>query len=102
MRRSPASAIARSASRLCLLDEHGNNIEFEGVRHTRVAAFDLLARIDQAERRKTLFRRSALVRMDQHAAAAVRDGQGNRDAAAGIPRPTRVARRADRGYRANQ
>ena len=37
-----------------------------------------------------------------HAAAAVRDGQGNRDAAAGIPRPTRVARRADRGYRANQ
>ena len=34
---------------------YGNNIEFEGVRHTRVAAFDLLARIDEPERRKTLF-----------------------------------------------
>ena len=46
---------ALSESLYACFDEHGNNIEFEGVRHTRVAAFDLLARIDQAERRKTLF-----------------------------------------------
>jgi hypothetical protein len=46
---------ALSESLYACFDEHGNNIEFEGVRHTRVAAFDLLALIDEAERRKTLF-----------------------------------------------
>ncbi len=46
---------ALSEALYACFDEHGNNIEFEGVRHTRVAAFDLLARIDEAERRKTLF-----------------------------------------------
>ena len=36
-------------------DEIGNNLHFEGARVTRVAAFDLLATIDDPARRKALF-----------------------------------------------
>ena len=46
---------ALSEALYACFDELGNNIEFEGARHTRVAAFDLLARIDEPERRKALF-----------------------------------------------
>jgi hypothetical protein len=46
---------ALSEALYACFDEHGNNIEFEGARHTRVAAFDLLARIEEPERRKALF-----------------------------------------------
>ena len=44
----------RAALYACF-EEHGNNIEFEGERHTRVAAFDLLTRIEEPARRKALF-----------------------------------------------
>lgn len=46
---------ALSEALYACFDEHGNNIEFEGARHTRVAAFDLLARIEEPARRRTLF-----------------------------------------------
>jgi hypothetical protein len=46
---------ALSEALYACFDEHGNNIEFEGSRHTRVAALDLLARIEEPERRKALF-----------------------------------------------
>ena len=46
---------ALSEALYACFDELGNNIEFEGARHTRVAAFDLLARIEEPERRKALF-----------------------------------------------
>lgn len=36
-------------------DELGNNLQFEGARLTRVGAFDLLSRLEDPQRRKTLF-----------------------------------------------
>jgi hypothetical protein len=54
--RPDAKFTALSEALYACFDEHGNNIEFEGTRHTRVAAFDLLSRIDEPERRKALFR----------------------------------------------
>ena len=50
------SYTALSAALVACFDEYGNNIEFEGQRYTRVAAFDLLARIEEPARRKALFR----------------------------------------------
>ncbi len=44
----------RAALYACF-DELGNAIEFEGSRHTRVAALGMLAEIDDPERRKRLF-----------------------------------------------
>jgi len=46
---------ALSQALYACFDEHGNNIEFEGARHTRVAAFDLMTRIEEPARRKALF-----------------------------------------------
>jgi hypothetical protein len=46
---------ALSEALYACFDELGNNIEFEGTRLTRVAAFDALARIEEPERRKALF-----------------------------------------------
>jgi len=46
---------ALSEALVACFDEYGNNIEFEGARHTRVAALDLLAQINEPGRRKALF-----------------------------------------------
>ena len=46
---------ALSEALYACFDELGNNIEFEGTRLTRVAAFDALARIEEPGRRKALF-----------------------------------------------
>jgi len=46
---------ALSEALVACFDEYGNNIEFEGAGHTRVAALDLLAQINEPGRRKALF-----------------------------------------------
>lgn len=48
------STALRAALYACF-DQLANNIEFEGAKLVRVSAFDLLARIDEPERRKRLF-----------------------------------------------
>ena len=86
----------RAALYACF-DELGNAIEFEGSRHTRVAALGMLAEIDDPERRKRLFqafvplwqavnsddsRQSPYRRMIALAAASTRESGSEIDAAA--------------------
>jgi hypothetical protein len=52
--RAASDEVLRSALYACF-DELGNAIEFEGARHTRVAALGMLAEIAEPERRKRLF-----------------------------------------------
>ena len=86
----------RAALYACF-DELGNAIEFEGSRHTRVAALGMLAEIDDPERRRRLFqafvplwqavnsdnsRQSPYRRMIALAAASTRESGSEIDAAA--------------------